>query len=46
MLRYLQRRNNQKDVILKAVQNKRVGLRLHILSKELLPKTKNFPDTA
>ena len=46
MLGYLQRRNNQKDIILKAVQNKRVGLLLYILSKGFFPKTKNFPDTA
>ena len=42
----LQRWNNKKDVIFKAVQNKRVGLLLYILSKEFLPKTKNFPGTA
>ena len=40
----LQRWNSQKDVNLKAVQNKRVGLLLYVLSKEFLPKTKNFPD--
>ena len=40
----LQRWNSQKDVNLKAVQNKKVGLLLYILSKEFLPKTKNFPE--
>ena len=40
----LQQWNSQKDVNLKAVQNKKVGLLLYILSKEFLPKTKNFPE--
>ena len=41
-----QRWNNQKDAILKTVQNKRVGLLSYILSKEFIPKTKNFSDAA
>ena len=40
----LQRWNNQRDVILKAVQNKRVRLLLYIISKDFLLKTKKFPD--
>ena len=41
-----QRWNNQKDAILKTVQNKRVGLLSYILSKEFIPKAKNFSDAA
>ena len=40
----LQRWNNQRDMILKAVQNKTVRLLLYIISKDFLLKTKKFPD--
>ena len=40
----LHRWKNQKDVILKTVQNKRVGLLLYNILKEFLPKTNNFSD--